>query len=229
MTYFHECQQNGLLNASLYMTTCISLLTSSHVSEKLINDRVLTRTSCRKTFLAIGESSAHGDQSCCPCLTCVSLLTACFGTASCLSLIPWAGCDTNLVMLILLSGNFFLGVNAGGDVPVPGEMTTHFPATIYAIGNMFGCITGFVVPYVIGVILESGSGDLMYLWSKVFYLSAVIAVFGALIFIAFADARKQGWDVIPDDQCVLDDFEQNNPLQRRTGRANANAPYQSCA
>lgn len=107
-------------------------------------------------------------------------------------------------------------------------MTTHFPATIFAIGNMFGCITGFVVPYVIGVILESGSEDLMFLWSKVFYLSAVIAVFGALIFIAFADTRKQDWDVIPEDQSVLDDFEQNDRLQRRNGRTNT-APYQSCA
>lgn len=131
-------------------------------------------------------------------------------------------------MFILLLGNFFLGVNAGGDVPVAGEMTTHFPATIYAIGNMFGCATGFVVPYVIGVILESGSGDLMFLWSKTFYLSAVIAVFGALIFIAFADASKQEWDILPEDQCVLDDFENNDSVPGRR-RTHVTSPYQSCA
>lgn len=47
--------ENGLLNASLYMTTCISLLSSSHISERLINEKVLSRTTCRKIFLSIGE------------------------------------------------------------------------------------------------------------------------------------------------------------------------------
>lgn len=132
-------------------------------------------------------------------------------------------------MFILLTGNFFLGVNAGGDVAVPGEMTSNFPATIYAIGNMFGCATGFAAPYVIGVILESESGDPMFLWAKVFYLSAVVAVFGGLIFIAFGDASKQDWDVIPDDECVLDQFENNKPLRSEGRRGHAVAPYMSCA
>ena len=132
-------------------------------------------------------------------------------------------------MIILLTGNFFLGVNAGGDVPVPGEMTSNFPATIFAIGNMFGCSTGFAVPYVIGVILESGSGDLIFLWSKTFYLSAVTAVFGALIFIAFGDASKQPWDVIPDDECVLEEFDNDKSTLRSTGRrGHPVAPYMSC-
>lgn len=149
-----------------------------------------------------------------------------------MSLIPWAGCDTNLVMMILLTGNFFLGVNAGGDVPVPGEMTSNFPATIFAIGNMFGCATGFAVPYVIGVILESGSGDLIFLWSKTFYLSAVTAVFGSLIFIAFGDASKQDWDMIPDDECHVlqpdasDNDKRLRPSDRRTGHTVS--PYMSC-
>lgn len=37
------------------MTTCISLLTASHVSERMINERILTRTACRKLFLATGK------------------------------------------------------------------------------------------------------------------------------------------------------------------------------
>ena len=126
---------------------------------------------------------------------------------------------------------------------MPGEMTSHFPATIFAIGNMFGCATGFAVPYVIGVILESGSGqDPIFLWSKTFYLSAVMAVFGALIFISFGDASRQPWDTIPDDECVLEDFQdagssisisssshkqQLRPTDARRGHTVS--PYMSCA
>lgn len=126
----------------------------------------------------------------------------------CFSFIPWAACDTNLVMLLLLCGNFFLGLNAGGDVPVPGELTVNFPATIYAMGNMFGCSTGFIAPYVIGVILESGDGksDLIFLWSKVYYLAAAIALTGAVIFVLFGSANRQAWDNLPEDMYHLSDF-----------------------
>lgn len=107
-----------------------------------------------------------------------------------------------------------MGFNAGGDVPVAGEITSNFPATLYAIGNMFGCSTGFLAPYVIGIILESGSEgeDLLFLWSKVFYISAAIAIFGALIFISFGSATKQAWDDIPDDieYCLSDQDQEHN-------------------
>ena len=129
-------------------------------------------------------------------------------------LIPWAGCDTNLVMGILLIGNFFMGFNAGGDVPVAGEISSNFPATLYAIGNMFGCSTGFLAPYVVGVILESGSAsgeqDLLFLWSKIFYSSASIGIFGALIFVAFGSADKQPWDEIPDDTIYLTEDQEED-------------------
>lgn len=123
-------------------------------------------------------------------------------------------------MILLLIGNFFLGLNAGGDVPVPGEITSNFPATIYAMGNMFGCSTGFIAPYVIGVILESGGhsssateNDLIFLWSKVFYLAAGIAVVGAIIFVTFGSANRQSWDNIPEDMHRLSDFFNSSTSQ----------------
>jgi MFS family permease len=159
-------------------------------------------------------------------------------------LVPYAGCETNYVMSILILGNFFLGFNAGGDVPVAGEITTNFPATLYAIGNMFGCSTGFLAPYVVGVILESGSEteDLLFLWSKVFYISASIGIFGALIFISFGDATKQAWDNIPDDVefCLSDqdnihEDDDNQNLRDNNSRVrmsfqtqNRKSPYMSC-
>jgi len=132
-------------------------------------------------------------------------------------LVPWAGCDANFVMGILLLGNLFMGLNAGGDVPVAGEISTFFPATLYAIGNMFGCSTGFLAPYVAGIILESDAGkDLMFLWSKIFYLSASIGIFGALIFIAFGSAERQPWDQIPEDiECLSVDPENGLVIQRK--------------
>ena len=116
-------------------------------------------------------------------------------------------------MMLLLCGNFFLGLNAGGDVPVAGEITLNFPATIYAMGNMFGCSTGFIAPYVIGVILESDDTrqvNLICLWSKVYYLAAGIALIGALIFVIFGSASRQPWDFLPEDTHHLSDYFYEN-------------------
>lgn len=143
--------------------------------------------------------------------------------------VPYAGCDTNSAMIILLLGNFLMGFNAGGDVPVAGEMTSNFPATIYAIGNMCGCTTGFLSPYVVGVILESKEAhdNLIGLWSQIFFLSAAIAIFGALIFISFASATKQPWDNIPEDvQTIIEDEEDQ---ECHIGHSkNSTTSYASC-
>jgi len=59
---------------------------------------------------------------------------------------------------------------------------------------MVSCTSGFIAPYIIGVILESDAGDLQYLWKCVFYLAASLVTFGITIFVVFASARRQPWD-----------------------------------
>lgn len=139
------------------------------------------------------------------------ITTACFGSAIPMLIVPSVGCDTSLIMGLLLFGNFCGGFNAGGDVPVAGELTHNFPATVYAMANMVGCSCGFIAPYVVGVILESGSkdekSDLLNLWAIVFYVSAAIATLGGITFLIFGSAVKQNWDQIADDEVSLDSFE----------------------
>lgn len=94
------------------------------------------------------------------------------------------------MIAMLIIANFCVGCSSGGVGPVPSEMTTNFPATVYAIAHMVSCSAGFLAPYVIGVILESNAGDLQYLWSLVFYISAALAVMGIVIFIAFGEGRS---------------------------------------
>lgn len=133
-------------------------------------------------------------------------ITACFGTTICLSLVPSVGCNTEVVMFFLLFGGFFSGFNAGGDVPVAGEMTHNFPATIFAMANMAGCSCGFLAPYIVGVILESGERDLLSKWASVFYLSALISLSGGIFFLLFGSAKLQSWDFIQDDEHSLRTF-----------------------
>ncbi|KAI1288230.1 Sialin [Halotydeus destructor] len=168
--------ENGLLNASLYTATIISLLTAGHISEKMIQIGWFSRTRCRKMFAAIAS----------------------LGAATCLAIVPSVGCNKTAVMMLFITSNFLMGCGSGGDGPVPSELTTNFPATIFSIANMVACSSGFVAPYVIGVILESKAGDLQYLWSIIFYLASAIAGTGIMAFLFFGSADIQPWDAPTD-------------------------------
>ena len=61
---------------------------------------------------------------------------------------------------------------------------------------------GFIAPYVVGLILEM-EGDIRVLWSIVFYGSAAISAFGALLFLKFSSASIQDWDSPPPRRSII--------------------------
>lgn len=151
----------------MYAASIISSASAGILSEKWIQAGYISRTKCRKSFAAV----------------------AALGSAVCVAAVPSVGCNKAFVMALFILANFCMGCCSGGDGPVPSEMTTNFPATVFAIANMVSCSSGFIAPYVIGMILESNTGDLQYLWSLVFYLSAGLSAMGVMVFVAFGEGK----------------------------------------
>lgn len=145
----------------------MSSVSSGLVSEKLIQSGFISRTKCRKCFASVAS----------------------IGAAICLATVPSVGCSKTFVMALFIMANFTMGCTSGGDGPVPSELTTNYPATVFAIANMVSCSSGFIAPYVIGMILESNAGDLQYLWSIVFYMAALLAAMGIFVFITFGEGK----------------------------------------
>jgi len=77
-------------------------------------------------------------------------------------------------------------------------MTNNYAATVFAISNTVAMTCGFLTPLIIGIIVEA-SDQIRRQWSYVFYLSAAIHVFGAIIFNIFGSAERQSWDKEDDD------------------------------
>jgi len=95
----------------------------------------------------------------------ILLSTARTGIGLCLLLIPAAGCDQTAVMSLLIVSMLFYGLASGGDVPMPGEMSNHFPATLFALINFSAASAGFVAPYMVGLILESNHIEIKRMWN----------------------------------------------------------------
>lgn len=203
--------KNGLVNGAMYLVSIIPMLTIGYFSESLIEKGILTRTQTRKTFVTI----------------------ACLGAALCLAVIPSMGCNQNAVIAILFIGGLFQAFDAAGNVPNPGELSKNYATTVFAIVNMLNTSAGFIVPYLIGVILESRKGmDPIQTWSIVFYLASGIAICGAVIYLLFGsgDRQKFDYDVEPEeeeeeDRDLLSEgeegitdqlLEQHSPVRRLT-------------
>ena len=158
----------------MYLVSMPPLLAFGYVTEMMMDKGWLTRTNCRKSVICI----------------------ACLGSALCFALVPLAGCKVALVTNLLLIGNVFLSLDSDGTIE--GEISKDFATTVFALVNMCNTSAGFIVPYVVGLILQSGlgsaHGDLLEVWSIVFYQAAGMAVLGAIIFLLFGSAERQPWD-----------------------------------
>ena len=167
--------KNGFINATMYLITVGPLLGSGYVSERLIQAQIIDRTNCRKLFVSM----------------------ACIGSAFCIGMVPFAGCNETAVISLLLIGNTFGALDSAGNIPNPGELSKHYATTVFAIVNMLNTSAGFIVPYLVGLILSAYKYDPMFAWSVVFYLASGISLLGALIYILFGSAERQPFDFDP--------------------------------
>ncbi|RWS00597.1 putative sialin-like protein [Dinothrombium tinctorium] len=111
----------------------------------------------------------------------------------CLLLIPLSGYGANASIALLLLLMFFYGLVSGGDIPLAADMTSKYPATVFAFGNMCASVTGFVAPSIVGIILGDANQEL-WRWSLIFNTTAAVTFFGGVVFLLFATAERVKFD-----------------------------------
>lgn len=113
-------------------------------------------------------------------------------------------------MSLLVVAMLCYGLYAGGDTPIPCEISYHFPATMYSIINMISQLSGIIAPYAVGAILES-NGQTEHLWNIIFFSAALVCLTGLVVFLIFGSAERQAWDISldsqPNDDCKGKQFE----------------------
>lgn len=118
---------------------------------------------------------------------------ATFGTSAFLVFIPLVGCDRTLFLVLLIASQATFGMQAGGELPLPSDMSHEFTATLFAISNMFGMSTGFIGPYLAGIVLDADPARPRRQWAYIIYFTAAFMVLGGIIFTLLASAEPQSW------------------------------------
>lgn len=184
-----DISSNGVINGIMNLIFTLSMGIGGLASERIIQRKLASRTATRKLYSIVSG----------------------FGSAFCILLIPLAGCDRMALLTILYVGSFCLGSASGSDVPLASEMSNNFPATLYSLLNMIQMSPGFITPSFVGFLLD-GSSDLRSSWARVFYFSSFLTAVSTVIFILFASAERQKFDMQSDttqnDQGQVDQQQQ---------------------
>lgn len=128
--------------------------------------------------------------------------------ATCVVLLPRAGCNDYFAITLLVCTMMAYGMSAGADLPLPSELSINFPATLLALINTVSASAGILAPSVVGFILKHMSHDIASGWALVFYLTAAICCISGIAFAMFGTAERQSWDRLHADDHVqknLDD------------------------
>lgn len=106
-----------------------------------------------------------------------------------LGLVP---CDNIAVAVMLLTfcQSFLELPLMGGYLYSIFDMAPRYASSLTSIGNTFGLLTGFISPSVVAYMTSDGTREQ---WIHVFYLSAGLMVFGALVYQCFGKCTLQPW------------------------------------
>ena len=75
------------------------------------------------------------------------------GPTLALVLIPMAGCNVVLVVILLILSMSTIGFETGGAAPIVSEMAPAISGTVFGVTNTFSCSIGFIAPLLSGIIL----------------------------------------------------------------------------
>jgi sugar phosphate permease len=170
---------NGMTNAIFSLSFGVSLSLTGFLSDRIIESGFFARTITRKIFVAVAG----------------------FGSGVCVMLIPIVGSSIPLLILLLIVSSLCSGFSSGGDVPLPGEMSKKYPATIFSLVNMMSMISGSVAPMTVGFILKRSS-DVRVSWIFIFTGSGIFSIACTTIFIFFASAQRQPFDLDNPSQTI---------------------------
>jgi len=173
--YFKEVlnfpiQENGLLSAMPYLVAFIISLMAGQFADFLRYRGILGTGKVRKLMTGVGL----------------------FIPAGLVVLTSYMGCSQVLAAVILVTTAIgFLGLNFSGFLINHLDVSPAYAGILQGITNTFATVPGFLGPTVVGILTENEPTREQ--WQKVFFISAGIATFGGLVFLALAKGYEQEW------------------------------------
>lgn len=169
-------EQNGLVNAGINLTSVVSSLSASPLSNWLIRATGWKTIWVRKLVQ-------------CSCM---------LGAAFFIVTITWMDCDQAVIMPLLFLATFTYYFFPGGEWSTVSDYAPNFSGTVSGFGSVLAFAMGFVAPYISGLVLNERASR--HEWNQIFYIYGGMMAFSSTVYLLFATDEQQEWDKI--DQIV---------------------------
>lgn len=137
---------------------------------------------------------------------------AMFGSAISLFLMTLSDCNLVYSGILLQVLSIFAVFVAGGETMLPYDLTEEYPATIMAIANSFGNLSGIIITSLTGLLLGSQGGS-QTRWNTVIYVVIVANIIGGLVFCLIVKAKPINFDSVKGES--IEDGGKSEPRKCR--------------
>lgn len=103
-------------------------------------------------------------------------------------ILPHFICNYWPTLISLFINMAFFGLVSGGQIPIAGDMSKDYPATVYSIANTVAAASGFLAPQIASFYLNMDL-DFHQQWTWIFTTAAINSIIGGTAFLLFASAK----------------------------------------
>ncbi|XP_069676543.1 putative inorganic phosphate cotransporter isoform X1 [Periplaneta americana] len=170
-----DLQASGVLSALPYIFTTLSHIVFGYLSQWLRTNGYISKITAYRIFNGISA----------------------VGSAACLVTIPFMGCNSTVIMVLLVAAMAFIGVYQGGSFISHVDLGNNFAGTTAGITYTMLNSMGIVSPSITGILIN-GKQTLSQ-WAIVFYMSAAIYLATWTLYMLFGSADEQPWNKLPSE------------------------------
>ena len=182
-----DMTQNGIFSGLPYVAKWLLTTAGGQLADCLRARHLLRTGTVRKLFCATGL-----------------LIPGIFLTA-----VGFLGCNRILIVFAISMSVGCCGLTISGYDVNHLDLAPQYAGTLIGLTNTLATISGFLGPQVVGALTYYESTRTQ--WQKVFYISAAIYCFGAIVFVVFGSGELQDWAGLP--QITIDEFPMKNTIR----------------
>ncbi|XP_037044095.1 sialin-like isoform X2 [Bradysia coprophila] len=174
-TYFKfihgfDIRMSGLFSGGPhFLRMGFSYIFSSFV-DYLLHSKSLSRTNARKVAVFV---------------SCIFSGSLCIGLA-------YAGCNSNLVIVLTTASIALLGAQSAGTLPSFVELASNYSSILLGISQTICVLPGILSSHIVGVL--TNNQQTREQWKYVFLITAGMSILSGLVFVLFSSSDEQSWN-----------------------------------
>ncbi|XP_017890385.1 sialin-like [Ceratina calcarata] len=122
----------------------------------------------------------------------IAVFISCIPPSICLAVIAHIGCDRTTSTVFLILGVVLCGAIFVGHLVNQNDLAPNYAGILMGITNTPGTISAFILPALVGALMEEGHS--MARWRYVFWLNIVAQISAFIVFVIFGSAEIQEWN-----------------------------------